>query len=153
MIRYCLDQWNANESKLRLAITRDSKINSCEYEHLVKLVVNHILNVPSDKYGYKWQVDEIITIDNGSYQGTQLFVIPMDTYQPSEYEYLMTYVGYGSCSGCDTLLNIQNYDYDKPLTDKQVNYFMQLCKDILTNMIRPYSHGWRENIDFEPVEE
>jgi hypothetical protein len=152
MIRYCLDQWNANESKLRLAITRDSKINSCEYEHLVKLVVNHILNAPSDKYDYKWQVDEIITIDNGSYQGTQLFVIPMDTYQPSEYEYLMTYVGYGSCSGCDTLLNIQNYDYDKPATEKQVNYFMQLCKDILTNMIRPYNHGWRENIDFEPVE-
>jgi hypothetical protein len=152
MIRYCLDQWNAHEKELRLAITRDSKINSCEYEHLVELVVKHILNAPSDKYDYKWQVDEIITIDNGSYQGTQLFVIPMDTYQPSEYEYLMTYVGYGSCSGCDTLLNIQNYDYDKPATEKQVNYFMQLCKDILTNMIRPYNHGWRENIDFEPVE-
>jgi hypothetical protein len=95
---------------------------------------------------------KIHKIDDGDYQGTFLFLIPFDSYQPNEFEYLMTYVGYGSCSGCDALQAIQDYGAEKP-TNRQVEDFMRLCKDIITNTIKPYNGGWRQNEDFEQVEE
>ena len=100
----------------------------------------------------KLDLEKITEIDNGDYQGTLLFLIPFDTYQPFEYEYLMTFVGYGSCSGCDTLQSIQ-HGYHQKLTEGQVNDFMTLCKDILTNTIRPYNCGWREQEVFNQAEE
>ena len=80
-------------------------------------------------------------------------MIPEDTYQPSEYEYLLTYQHYGSCSGCDTLQHITDYlgKGGKP-NEKQVDAYMTLCKDIVTNMIKPYniSH-WFHDEDFTEV--
>lgn len=40
-------------------------------------------------------------IDDGDWQGTLLFVVAADGYQPDTYWF--TKVDYGSCSGCDTL--------------------------------------------------
>src|ERR1051326_7197 len=58
--------------------------------------------------------EKIHVIDDGDYQGTLLFVIPEDGYQPHDYWYVK--IGYGSCSGCDTLEAIRssydNYDED-----------------------------------------
>lgn len=123
----------------------DTSLNECDYAYLVKLVTKYIL-------GSKWDCDNITQVDNGDYQGTLLFLIPMDTYQPSEYEYLMTYVGYGSCSGCDTLMAIQEWpDEPTPPTSDQLDDYMSLCKDIVMNMICPYNTGWRSSPDFEPV--
>ena len=92
-------------------------------------------------------------MDNGDYQGTLLFLIPCDTYQPSEYEYLLTYVGYGSCSGCDALMSIQSDgDYGEKLTNGQVRDIMCLCLNIIANMIKPYNSGWRNEEQFNTVE-
>ena len=125
MIKYCLNRWNENQQKLRQQLETDTSLNGCD-----------------DKY----------LVDNGDYQGTQLFLIPRDTYQPSESEYLMTYVGYGSCSGCDTLQAIQDWSIDDRLLEpEQVEDFMKLCKDLVTNMILPYNIGWRASSEFEPV--
>ena len=146
MLKYCLKKWDNHKEELEKALRRDIKLNNCEYSYLVKLVVQYILNGD----GEDWDSDHITVVDNGHYQGTQLFLIPEDCYQPSEYEYLMTYVGYGSCSGCDTLLAIQNYG-EKQLSEGQVKNFMALCKDIVTNIIKPYNGGWRFKEDFEEV--
>ena len=100
MIKYCLNRWNENHQKLRQQLETDTSLNGCDYKYLVELVTKFIL-------GKEWDAENITVVDNGDYQGTQLFLIPEDTYQPSESEYLMTYVGYGSCSGCDTLQAIQ----------------------------------------------
>lgn len=143
MIKYCLDCWNKNQQSLREQLEKDASLNSCEYEYLVKLVTRYIL-------GKEWDAENIIVVDNGDYQGTLLFLIPRDTYQPSEDEYLMTYVGYGSCSGCDTLQAIQEHGENIP-TPEQLKDFMSLCKDLVTNMIKPYNTGWRATSDFEPV--
>lgn len=129
MIKYCLDCWNKNQQSLREQLEKDASLNSCEYEYLVKLVTRYIL-------GKEWDAENIIVVDNGDYQGTLLFLIPRDTYQPSEDEYLMTYVGYGSCSGCDTLQAIQECGENIP-TPEQLKDFMSLCKDLVTNMIKP----------------
>lgn len=151
MIKYCLDKWNKNRERLEEVLSKDTKLNNCEYEYLVKLVVDNILNDEDNGYGESWDSSEITVIDNGDYQGTQLFIIPAKTYQPSEYEYLMTYVNYGSCSGCDTLLNIQEWSDKEPPTATQLKDYMMLCKDLITNMIKPYNCGWRENKEFETV--
>lgn len=147
MLKYCLNKWNQNRGLLEEKLKTDTTLNSCDYSDLVKLVVDFILNPGGD---IKWDSDEITVVDNGDYQGTQLFLIPRKTYQPCEYEYLMTYVGYGSCSGCDTLQAIQDYR-EKPLTEEQVKDFMTLCKDLLTNMVKPYNCGWRHEEDFVEV--
>jgi len=152
MLKYCLNKWDQNKDLLERRLVNGTEWNACDYVDLVKLVVDCILNGErsSDEYDNerKWDSDGITVIDNGDYQGTLLFLIPRDRYQPAEYEYLMTYVGYGSCSGCDTLQAIQEWG-DKHLTTTQVKDFMTLCKDILTNMIKPYNSGWRFDKDFE----
>lgn len=144
MIKYCLDQWNKNKEKLRIAVDNDTILRGrdYDYEYLVKLVVKHIL-------GDGWDYKNITTIDNGDYGGTLLFLIPENTYQPSEYEYLMTYVNYGSCSGCDTLLSIQECSVDD---NDMLMDIMTLCKDLVANMICPYNIGWRNDSRFEQVD-
>jgi hypothetical protein len=65
----------------------------------------------------------------------------------------MTYIGYGSCSGCDALQNAQDWTDNELLTDQQVKDFMSICKDIICNAVKPYNHGWREDDNFKRVEE
>lgn len=126
MIYYVLSRWDANKDTLEKELEAKGYewLESCNYRDLVKMVCD--------------------------YQGTLLYMIPFDTYQPNESEYLMTYVGYGSCSGCDTLQYIQmcvNKD------DLCINDFMTLCRDICSHIIRPYNTGWREDTIFNTVTE
>lgn len=148
MIKYCLEKWNRNKKELEKALKNDANLNSCNYEYLLKLVVENILNDGANNGA--WDSTKITIIDDGDYQGTFIFLIPKKTYQPSEYEYLMTYVGYGSCGGCDTLLSIQEWD-DKKITEQQLKEFMLLCKDMVCNMIKPFNSGWRNEEEFETV--
>ena len=147
MLRIIVLAWDENRDKLREALSQRTDLDSIEYIDLVKLtfevVYNSSVAVAFPYEDRKIDLEHITVIDNGNYQGTLLFVLPFDTYQPSENEYLMTFVGYGSCCGCDTLQAIQGYyDGDTP-SEKQLNEFMMLCKDILTNTIKPYNNGWR----------
>jgi hypothetical protein len=150
MLKYCLKKWNKNKGLLEERLKKDATLNSCDYTDLVKLVVDFILNPHEEYEDNKWDSKHITVVDNGDYQGTLLFLIPRDTYQPGEYDYLMTYVGYGSCSGCDTLKAIQEWN-DAPLTERQVKDFMTLCKDLVTNMVKPYNGGWRSEEEFVEV--
>lgn len=158
MIKYCLQKWEENKDRLEQSLRTRTDLNDCCYMDLVKLVVHDILNGGETEFSYNkvlWDTDKITEIDNGDYQGTLLYLIPSDTYQPSEYDYLMTYVDYGSCCGCDTLQHIQYVfgAYDNHyLTDEQIPMFMKLCKDLITNMIKPYNHGWRKDEVFDPIE-
>ena len=155
MIKYALKKWNDNKDALRNAIqqTEKDKRGAWDYNDIVKLVCRYIFNENATNNDPKINIEGITMIDNGGYQGTLLFMIPFDTYQPMEYEYLMTYVGYGSCSGCDTLQRIQLDEmyYNVESDDDLIDDYMSLCKDIVSNTIRPYNTGWRNNMIFEPV--
>lgn len=150
MLDYCKIKWMENESRLRKVIAESKDHNNWAYEDLVKLVINEILNPGMQpKYIYSqsfnedkgcWD-DEIDIIDNGDYQGTLIFVIHGNAYQPDASEYLMTYADYGSCCCCDTLQGIQsesNYESDSP-SEEQINDYMALCKDLVTNMVHPFN--------------
>lgn len=152
MIKIMKDRWSKNNNKLRTALAERTDLNTCSYKDLVKLTFEHIFNSTSDEFcSDRLDIKHITEIDNGVYQGTCIYMIPFDTYQPCESEYLMTYVGYGSCSGCDTLMSIQDWGDDK-LTENQLNQFMSLCKDIVCNTIKPYNIGWRQDDAFDQVE-
>lgn len=159
MIKYCLQQWDKNKGRLEAAIRADTTINNeeREYDYLVKLVTEYILNDEDHKDGNPdvWNSERIYIIDDGKWRGTQLFVIPKDTYVPGEHEYLMTFVDYGSCTGCDTLLYIRHgYDCEGKLpTEQQVTDYMTLCRDLISHMIVPYNFGWRHDERFDSVEE
>ena len=143
MIKYCLKKWDENKDELELVLRRYSKINECCYLDLVKLITKHIL-------GSEWDSENITEVDNGDYQGTLLFLIPMKKYQPTEYQYLATFVSYGSCSGCDALEAIKDWHY-RYATEEQIKDFMALCKDLVTNMRKPFNCGWRNEPEFEEV--
>jgi hypothetical protein len=145
MLKYCVEKWDRNKDALREALSNDTSLNSCDYTYLVKMVVTHILNEGETLYGHRFNVDRIVTIDDGSYQGCQLFVIPMDCYQPAPSEYLIASQYYGSCSGCDTLLGIQDYRDGGVPTEEQLSDYMTLCKDIVCSMVHPFK-GYRDEL-------
>lgn len=75
-----------------------SKKHPEEYKDVVKAVVN--LFYDENEFD-KPDPSRIYEIDDGDYQGTLVFIIGASGYQPDDYWYVK--VGYGSCSGCDTL--------------------------------------------------
>lgn len=151
MIKYCYNKWRDNSEKLLEKLKSDTSLSTCDYKYLVQLVVKYILNNGFDEdswglIGDGWSADRVTEIDNGEYQGTLLFLIPENCYQPSHTEYLMTYVDYGSCSYCDTLQSIQcGWDYGDPPTEAQVKDFFTLCRDLVMHMIKPYNLNDDEN--------
>lgn len=154
MLKILKEKWNKNENLLKEKIdNRISKeFNNLNYKDVVELTFETVFNDSDDDYK-NLNMEEITEIDNGDYQGTLLYLIPFDRYQPEASEYLMTFVYYGSCSGCDTLQGIQAYSWDEPITETQKSDLLQLCRDIVVNTIKPYNYGWRNNVDFDIVEE
>lgn len=106
--------------------------------------------VVPELFGWTWSED-VLTIDDGDYQGALIFVIHREIYQPSPPEYMMTCAYYGSCSGCDVLMDIQCACYDgETIPDGAVADFMALCKDIVANLVHPFKMYYDEG--FEEME-
>ena len=148
--------WGMYKDDLRKLLAERTDLHDCNYTDLVKLTFETIYNsIATDSFTYrKLNLDKITVIDNGDYQGYLLFIIPFDTYQPDNTEYIMTYIGYGSCSGCDALQAAQSWDLDDgKLTEKQITDFMAICKDLICNAIKPYNYGWYKDDAWCPAEE
>lgn len=130
MIKEFVEKWYERKEELRTKLESLSINDVAEYSNLVKLVVETILNDDMIEYA----TDKISVIDDGDYQGTQVFIIPENSYQPSVEQYIYTSVYYGSCSGCDTLLSIICFsNYDEKLKEEQVNDIMTLCLHLIQN--------------------
>ena len=101
-----------------------------DYEEIVKNVISVITD--ADDYGdFNPDPERIHEINDGDYQGTLVYVIGAKGYQPSDYWYVK--VGYGSCSGCDTLESIKDYS-DEPPTDEQLKDYMTLALHIVQGL-------------------
>ena len=75
----------------------DTKGWDLEYDDIVRIVIKAV----SGNWPNRMDLERIHRIDDGDYQGTLVYVIPEDGYQPRDYWYVR--IAYGSCSGCDTL--------------------------------------------------
>lgn len=126
MITEFIQAWNTRKENLATWF-RQTDQSELSYELILKALLDEVVNPSLED---KWDSERIHLIDDGDYQGCQIFVIPMDTYQPSPYQYLTTYQDYGSCSGCDLLEGIRHYD-DKPPTEEQVKQYMTLALHLL----------------------
>lgn len=156
MIKYCLEKWDKNQEKLKEALSKDEELLHCDYKYLVNRIVHYILNDGGEGIFYdEWSTEHIHEIDDGSYSGSLLYLIPKDLYTPSHHDYLLTYVDYGSCSGCDTLQSIfaSTDDYTAKLpNEQQLAEFMDLCRHLVCNIIKPYNVGWCYDSAFDTVE-
>ena len=133
MITELVKQWEENKHKLEEYFKTTKQDEYDSYETIVKKVFEICLPKATAYSG--WDLDKMTVIDDGDYQGTQIFIIPTDTYQPSIEDYVMTDTYYGSCSGCDTLKAISSYDYDLP-TDEQVKEYMTLALHLVQKLKR-----------------
>lgn len=133
MIKEFVDAWDKNKGKLEEYFKTHKQSEYDGYESLVKLLFEVVINPEYDGDWTRETFDttKIHRIDDGDYQGTLIFLIPKDTYQPSVEEYVYTSVYYGSCSGCDTLQWIQSFDYNELPSENQVKEYMTLCLHLL----------------------
>lgn len=148
MNKEIIKNWNLYKKDLENYIRTNKQENYDSYLKLVKLIIKYILP--------DYNSEKITEIDDGDYQGTNIFLIPKDEYQPDVTDYLYTHNYYGSCSGCDTLLGIQGYNEDIP-TETQVKDYMNLCLH-LVQKIKPLTDKEteildEENAEFEDIEE
>ena len=138
MLKIMKKAWGQNEKKLRdriIDIVKSDMIRDIEYKDLLVIALETIYNNYDsiDQYLETIDLNSITEINDGDYQGTLVYLIPFDKYQPNAEDYLMTYVEYGSCSYCDTLQNIK---YD---SSTQIDDLMTLCRDMIVRLIRPYN--------------
>jgi len=119
--------WNEHQKNV-LEWIKTCKHDDIDYEYLLHGTLEVMF--PDSEYDSP-DFERIHKIDDGNYQGTILFLIPAKGYQPSSY--YMTWVGYGSCSGCDTIESIRDYSSDH-ITDEQANEYWTLCLHMVQKM-------------------
>jgi hypothetical protein len=126
--RFC-DRFIEKKEELAKMIREDEPSS---YKNLFEMVCK-VLYDDDDPY-MSPNYQKVHRIDDGHYQGTLLFVVPADDYQPSTY--WATKVGYGSCSACDTFQGIQDqrgWD-DEEVTDQQVEDYLRIALHLVQEM-------------------
>ena len=103
------------------------------YDDLVNRLVR--LLDDEDAFGYDEAPDSarVHMIDDGDYQGTKLYIIGANGYQPSTYWSI--FVSYGSCSGCDTFEAIGSYS-DDTATEAEAGEYYTLMLHMVQSMKR-----------------
>lgn len=148
MIERAVNLWDAHKHKLEEYFKTTKTDEYSDYKSILKALTTHVLNAEIDDWAIengwrKLNVDRITEVDDGDYQGTLLYLIPLDVYQPSEWDYLWTSVGYGSCSGCDTLqaIEVEGVESRFP-TEGQLRDYMMLALHLLQNMKYLCTHNY-----------
>ena len=103
MILHYVKQWEERKHLLEQWLNKNEP-NSYEniYEMLFRLVITR-----SERGELEWDWNRFVKIDDGSFQGTEIYILCSNTYQPELTDYIFTSVTYGSCSVCDTFQAIQ----------------------------------------------
>lgn len=143
MTPFIVAQWEQNKDRLReqFAITPQDKYST--YKELLEMVIAHA--VPMMREGEPFQLSRLVEIDHGHYQGTQIYLLANDSYQPDMGDYIVLDNSYGSCSGCDTLAYIQSLagwdHYDDCPTSEQIDRYMTLALHMVQRMRYLESHS------------
>nr|DAW10753.1 MAG TPA: hypothetical protein [Caudoviricetes sp.] len=127
-----IERWERGKENLRkyFEVTPQSEYD--EYPKIVSALIHHCLNYGDLRDDEKFS-EEFEVSDHGDYQGTQIFLLHMDCYQPDAQHYYVFDNYYGSCSCCDTLLGISGYESGIP-TKEQVDEYMTLCLHMVQRM-------------------
>ena len=127
MIEEFVKYWEAHKDNLKLWF--EGKLVDGEeptYKDIVVAIVDNVFNADDDNYA-SFSTD-VVELDDGDYQGTKIFIIHRDAYEPDLDDYYYTSDYYGSCGGCDTLLRI----YETVQDDKEkVKLLMNVALNLL----------------------
>lgn len=132
MIKEFYLAWEKNKDTLKEYFRTHEKNNYDSYGELVELLFNLVINPEMD---YKFNTDDMVELDNGGYQGTLIFILHRDTYQPDVTDYVYTNTSYGSCGYCDVLESIYYSNNETSPTDDQVDSYMKLCLYLLQKCV------------------
>jgi len=122
MIKELVNRYMENKDNLEKIFAQSHQVNYNE-------IVNNVFKLLKNNDSFNVDLKKLRQIDDGNYQGTLLYLIPEDCYRPEDYWYVR--VDYGSCSGCDILEDIIDYDYASIPTKEQVKQYMQLALNIV----------------------
>ena len=126
MEKSIIKQWDKNKHKLEAYF---KKTRMAEYANAYEDVVVSIFKFCIKGY----DIDKMQVCYCGGYEGDVIFKIPKKTKIGEDPRYVVTETDYGSCSGCDTLLDITEYGCGLP-TDDQIKGFMTLCLHLVQGM-------------------
>lgn len=127
MIKKFVALFDANREALREDFRKNPPGS---YLDVVKRVVAILSEVEDYGYGYSPDPERITVIDHGSYQGTQVFVIGAQGYQPYTYWYVK--MSYGSCSHCDTFQSVmQDWNDDEEVPVKCLDGLMTMALHVV----------------------
>ena len=93
MIKEIVKQWEENKHKLEKYFKENEQSKYCNYPTIVKLIFDLCIE--------GFDTNKMTVIDDGDYQGTKIYIIPKDTYQPSRSEYIVTDNYYDDCPSDD----------------------------------------------------
>lgn len=127
---FCL-AWEKNKGKLEEYFRTTPQSEYVSYELIVRRLFDIVINPSIENDYYRFDTKNILVIDDGDYQGTLVFVLHRDNYQPYIEDYVYTNVCYGSCSYCDTLQGIQDDNWSDIPNTEQVEDYMSLCLHLL----------------------
>lgn len=134
MIKEFVLAWDKNKYKLEDYFRTYDQSRYSKYEDLVRLIFDIVIN-PEMKYEYN--TEDIRQFDDGDCgSGTLIFVLRRKVFQPEIYDYVYTNTYYGTCSGCDALMAVNNEDPCDLPTDEQVSDYMTLCLHLLQRCAR-----------------
>ena len=114
MILHYVKQWEERKHLLEQWLT-ENEPNS--YKNIYEMLF-HLVITRGERGELEWDWNRFVKIDDGDYQGNQIFILCSNVYQPELTDYIFTSVAYGSCSGCDTFQAIQESE-DKAERVKQ----------------------------------
>ena len=135
MIDEFVAAWNLNKDKLADYFMHTPQTEYLDYSKILDAIITKVINpYIKDNFNIHYplsdglDIDKIHIIDDGDYQGTLVFIVPCEVYQPDISAYIVFSVDYGSCSGCDTLQHIQYLGNESGLpTDRQLLDYMTLA--------------------------
>jgi hypothetical protein len=142
MIQEIIQKWDKNKPKLEEYFKNTPQSKYDTYKQIVIKLLELVIN---DEEGNNiFDIKKMTIIDDGDYQGTQIFIIPKKTYQPSIEEYIVTHTYYGSCSSCDTLQGISNYSDELP-NEEQLKEYMTLALHLVQKIHWLEEHDYNKN--------
>lgn len=132
MIKEFVEKWDKNKDKLEEYFSKTPQSEYENYEGIVKALFEKVINFGLETYSSKrFRTEDIVTIDDGKYDGTQIFILHRNTVAPELKDYVYTNTYYGSCPGCDTLLAIQGYDLEQKPNKNEVEGYMTIALHLL----------------------
>lgn len=151
MLKWCVDKWFANKESLRQVLMNktNEELKECDYNTLIELVVEYILNEGEESY-LQFDSNAITTINEGIGEGISMFMIPRKM-PDNAGDYLLTYISYGSCELDDMLARVHHQLYKKHKKKIVVDDFLKICQSFICDMVKPYNTGFCEDKRFNAI--